>query len=90
MTNSYTRPLPFRPTTQTGVMNHLFVIRYPPAEDATVAYKEYEAYLARSTDPAEQNVTVAPPVQSYLAGTFSAEENSIRDRLAQLLAGLGA
>jgi len=78
------------PTTQTGMMNYLFVIRYPTAEDAKAAYEAYQAYLDRSTDPAEQNVAIAPPVQSYLAGTLNAEENSIRDRLTSLLAGLGA
>ena len=77
------------PTTQTGVVNYLFVIRYPTAADATAAYNGYSAYLDGSTTPAERNIAVAPPVQTYLAGTFNAEENSIRDRLAEVLAGLG-
>ena len=77
------------PTTQTGVVNCLFVIRYPTAADATAAYNGYSAYLDGSTNPAERNIAVAPPVQTYLAGTFNAEENSIRDRLAEVLTGLG-
>ena len=77
------------PTTQTGVVNYLFVIRYPTAADATAAYNGYSAYLDGSTTPAERNIAVAPPVQTYLAGTFNAEENSIRDRLAEVLTGLG-
>jgi hypothetical protein len=77
------------PTTQTGVVNYVFVIRYPTAADATAAYNGYAGYLEASTDPAEQNLAVAPPVQTYLAGTFNAEENSIRDRLAEVLTGLG-
>jgi len=77
------------PTTQTGVVNYLFVIRYPTAADATAAYNGYSAYLDGSTNPAERNIAVAPPVQTYLAGTFNAEENSIRDRLAEVLTGLG-
>jgi len=77
------------PTTQTGVVNYLFVIRYPTSADATAAYNGYSAYLDGSTNAAERNIAVAPPVQTYLAGTFNAEENSIRDRLAEVLTGLG-
>jgi hypothetical protein len=77
------------PTTQTGVVNHIFVIRYPTAADASAAYNGYSAYLDGSTNAAERNIAVAPPVQTYLAGTFNAEENSIRDRLAEVLTGLG-
>jgi len=77
------------PTTRTGVVNYLFVIRYPTSADATVAYNGYSAYLDGSTMSAERNIAVAPPVQTYLAGTFNAEENSIRDRLAEVLTGLG-
>ena len=77
------------PSETMGVLNYLFVIRYPSAVDASAAYTAYDGYLASSTDPAEQNVAVAPPVGSYVAGTFNAEENSVKDRLARLLAGLG-
>jgi hypothetical protein len=77
------------PTTREGVLNHLFVIRYPTSVDASAAYTAYKAYLEDSTNPAEQNVAVAPPVGAYLAGTFNAEENSINDRLADLLDELG-
>lgn len=76
------------PTARAEALNHVFVIRYPSAEDATAAYNGYKRYLDTSADPAEQNATVAPPVNSYVAGTFNAEENSIRDRLADLLEGL--
>ena len=34
-------------------------------------------------------VAVAPAVRFYVAGTFNAEENSVRDQLAKLLAALG-
>ncbi|MFO8013019.1 MAG: DUF6599 family protein [Phycisphaerae bacterium] len=77
------------PTTREGVLNHLFVIRYPTSVDASAAYTAYKGYLEGSTNPAEQNVAVAPPVGAYLAGTFNAEENSINDRLAALLDSLG-
>ncbi len=77
------------PTTREGVTNHLFVIRYPTSVDASAAYTAYKGYLDKSTNPAEQNVAVAPPVGTYLAGTFNAEENSINDRLARLLDNLG-
>jgi hypothetical protein len=77
------------PTTREGVLNHLFVIRYPTSVDASAAYTAYTGYLDNSTNPAEQNVAVAPPVGAYLAGTFNAEENSINDRLAKLLDSLG-
>ena len=77
------------PTTREGVLNHLFVIRYPTSVDASAAYTAYRGYLENSTNPAEQNVAVAPPVGAYLAGTFNAEENSINDRLAALLDSLG-
>ncbi|HUX00658.1 MAG: DUF6599 family protein [Phycisphaerae bacterium] len=77
------------PTTRTGVTNYLFVIRYATPADATSAYNQYAEYLEASANPAEQNVAVAPPVQTYVAGTLNAEENSIRDRLAELLTGLG-
>lgn len=77
------------PTARAEVLNHVFVIRYPSAEDATAAYNGYKRYLDTSADPAEQNAIVVPPVHSYVAGTFNAEENSIRDRLADLLEGLG-
>jgi len=77
------------PTTREGVLNYLFVIRYPTSVDASAAYTAYKGYLEGSTNPAEQNVAVAPPVGAYLAGTFNAEENSINDRLAALLDGLG-
>jgi len=77
------------PTETVGVLNYLFVIRYPSAIDASAAYTAYEGYLLNSTDAREQNVAVAPPVGSYVAGTFNAEENSVKDQLARLLAGLG-
>ena len=77
------------PTEKPGVLNYLFVIRYPSDGDASAAFKAYDGYLANSKDPAEQNVAVAPPVGSYLAGTFNAEENSVKDHLAKLLKGLG-
>ncbi len=77
------------PTETMGVLNYLFVIRYASAVDASAAYTAYEGYLASSTSAAEQNVAVAPPVGSYVAGTFNAEENSVKDQLARLLAGLG-
>ena len=77
------------PTTRTGVTNYLFVIRYPTAADATSAYNQYAEYLEASTSAAEANVAVAAPVQTYVAGTLNAEENSIRDRLGELLTGLG-
>jgi len=77
------------PTTREGVLNYLFVIRYPTAADASAAYTAYSGYLEGSTSPAEQNVAVAPPKGTYVAGTFNAEENSINDLLAELLANLG-
>lgn len=72
-----------------GVINYLFVIRYPSDGVAQAASTNYDAYLAASTIPAEHNVAVAPAVKSYLAGTFNAEENSVKDQLAKLLAALG-
>ena len=77
------------PTGTMGVLNYLFVIRYPSGVDASAAYTAYEGYLANSTNAAEHNVAVAPPAGSYVAGTFNAEENSVKDQLAKLLAGLG-
>jgi len=77
------------PTTREGVLNYLFVIQYPSSVEAQAAYTAYMGYLENSTHPAERNVAVAPPVGAYLAGTFNAEENSIRDLLAKLLEGLG-
>jgi len=77
------------PTTREGVLNYLFVIRYPTDADAGAAYTAYKGYLEGSTSPAEHNVAVAPPQGTYVAGTFNAEENSINDRLAELLANLG-
>jgi hypothetical protein len=76
-------------TDKPDVLNYLFVIKYPTKEDAQAAFAAYEGYLANSTTPAEQNVAVNPPVGAYLAGTFNAEENSVRDQLAKLIAGLG-
>lgn len=77
------------PTATPGATNHLFVIHYASEDAAKAAFAAYEGYLMNSKDPAEQNVTVAPPVRTYLAGTFNAEENSVNDQLAKLLAGLG-
>ena len=77
------------PTDTMGVLNYVFVIRYPSAVDASAAYTAYDGYLSNSTNAMEHNVAVAPPVGSYVAGTFNAEENSIKDQLARLLAGLG-
>ena len=77
------------PTAAPGVLNYVFVIRYPSEAEAQAAYTAYEGYLAGSTNPAEQNVALAPAVRMYLAGTFTAEENSVNDRLVQLLSGLG-
>lgn len=78
------------PTAKPGVFNYVFVIHYPTAADAQAACEEYGKYLDRSASPAEKNVAVSqPPQQSYLAGTFNAEENSVSDQLAKLLATLG-
>jgi hypothetical protein len=77
-------------TGRPGAPNYLFLIHYPSEADAQAAYKAYaESYLAQSTHPAEQNIAVAPPIQSYLAGTFDAEENSVSDQLGKLVAALG-
>ena len=78
------------PTSKPGLPNYLFLIRYPGEAEAQAAYKAYaESYLEQSANPAERNIAVAPPIQSYLAGTFNAEENSVRDQLAKLVAVLG-
>ena len=77
------------PTAAPGVMNYLFVIHYASDEDAKAAFAGYDGYLSNTTSAAEKNVAVAPPVRAYLAGTFNAEENSVKDVLAKLLAGLG-
>jgi len=77
------------PTEKPGVLNYLFVVRYPTEGEAQAACTAYEGYLANSALPAEQNVAVAPPVRGYLAGTLNAEENSVNDQLARLLSGLG-
>jgi len=78
------------PTEKPGVSNYLFVIQYPTEADAQAAYKTYaDGYLAQSTSPADHNIAVAPPAHTYLAGTFNAEENSVNDQLAKLLAALG-
>jgi len=78
------------PTDKPGVVNYLFLIRYPSEADAQAAYKVYvEGYLASTAIAAEKNIAVPPPVHSYLAGTFNAEENSVSDQLAKLLATLG-
>jgi hypothetical protein len=76
------------PTETPGAVNYLFLIHYPTEADAQAAYAAYTGYLDSSTNPAEHDVAVAPPVGAYLAGTFNAEENSLRDQLAKLLAGL--
>ena len=77
------------PTGKPGVVNYLFLIRYPSEADAQAAYKVYvEGYLANTASAAEKNITVQQQ-QSYLAGTFNAEENSVSDRLADLLKSLG-
>jgi hypothetical protein len=77
------------PTSRAGVTNYLFAIKYPTEAEATSAGLQYKAYLDASTDPAEKNVAVAAVGVSYLVGTFNAEENSVRDRLADLVANLG-
>jgi hypothetical protein len=78
------------PTSRPGLPNYLFLIRYPGEAEAQAAYKAYaESYLEQSANPAERNIAVAPPIQSYLAGTFNAEENSVSDQLARLVAVLG-
>jgi hypothetical protein len=77
------------PTDKAGELNYLFLIKYPTAEEARAAYTAYEGYLANSTVVAEHNVAVAPPVGTFVAGTFNAEENSVKDQLAKLLAALG-
>ena len=77
------------PTDKAGELNYLFLIKYPTAEEARAAYTAYEGYLANSTVAAEHNVAVAPPVGTFVAGTFNAEENSVKDQLAKLLAALG-
>lgn len=78
------------PTDKPGELNYVFVIRYPSEGDASAAYAAYDNYLQNSTNPAEHNVAVAPPVRSYLAGTLNAEENSVKDVLAKVLAALGS
>ncbi len=74
---------------QPGDVYHLFAVQYATSAEAQAAYTRYTAYLDASALPAEKNVTVNPAVGPYLAGTFDAEENSVNDRLAELLEGLG-
>jgi hypothetical protein len=76
------------PTEKPGALNHLFAIHYGSAAEAQAAYNAYSEYLDASTDPQERNTTVAPKGQ-YLVGTFNAEENSVHDRLRELMAELG-
>lgn len=77
------------PTARPGVVNYLFAIKYPTDAEALSAHLQYKAYLDASADPAEKHVAIAPVGGSYLVGTFNAEENSVRDRLAELVANLG-
>jgi len=80
-----------------GETNCIFVIQYPTEADAKAAFAAYDGYLQNSTNPAEQNIALAPPVRTYLAGTFNAEENSVPDAgvgrkydmLSSLLKSLG-
>jgi hypothetical protein len=77
------------PTKRLGVTNYLFAIKYPTGPDAQSASLQYKAYLDTSTNPAEKNIAIAVAGQVYMVGTLSAEENSIQDRLAELVARLG-
>jgi len=72
------------PTETPGVLNTIFAIRYGSAAEAESSYNMYSQYLETSSDPKEKNTTVAQKGQ-YLVGTFNAEENSVHDRLRELL-----
>jgi hypothetical protein len=86
------------PTDKLGETNCIFVIQYPSDAAAQAAYKAYDGYLQNSTNPADKNIAVAPPVRAYMAGTFNAEENSVPgpdmtrkyDMLSALLKSLGS
>jgi hypothetical protein len=81
-----------------GENNSIFVIQYPTEADATAAYKAYDGHLQQSKNAADQNIAIAPPVRTYLAGTFNAEEDSVPgpdgvrkyDMLSNLLRRLGS
>ena len=79
------------PTARPGVLNYLFVINYPTDADAQAADKAYYEYLQASTNAAEKNIAMADrPVKSYIVGSLNAEENSVNDVLAKLIAHPGA
>jgi hypothetical protein len=72
------------PTDKPTVLNDVFTIRYGSPAEAESAYYMYSQYLETSNDPKEKNTTVAQKGQ-FLVGTFNAEENSVHDRLRELL-----
>lgn len=75
------------PTDMLGELNYLFAIRYGSRAEAEAAATAYSEYLDASQDPAEQNTAVAAKGQ-HVVGTFNAEENSVHDRLRELMAEL--
>jgi len=75
------------PTDTLGKLNYIVAIRYGSRAEAEAAATAYGEYLDASLDPAEQNTAVAAKGQ-HLVGTFNAEENSVNDRLRDLLAEL--
>jgi hypothetical protein len=73
------------PTERVGVTNYLFAIKYPTGPDAEAACKMYKGYLDTSTSPAEKNIALTVAGNRYVVGTLNAEENSVQDRLAELV-----
>lgn len=78
------------PTTTPGERNYVFAIEYLSAAEAQSARSSYQSYLDNSPAPEDKNVAIAVAARRYLVGTFNAEENSLDDRLRDLIDNLEA
>jgi hypothetical protein len=69
-------------------LNYVWLVQYASADDARVAYDRYRAFLKTDADRGIMNTLLSEPRGPFLAGTWTAEQDSIGNNLAGLTAAL--
>lgn len=68
--------------------NYVWVAQYPEPATAAEAIERYQARLDQPGDDVDRNTMLAGPRQRYIAGTWTADQESVQHLLPRLLATL--
>jgi len=65
--------------------NYVWIVRYPDAASAEQAFERYQAELDQPEDEVDRNTMLAGPRGRFVAGTWTADQESVQHLLPRLL-----